>query len=175
MKKPEGVLSNVLVQVKYLFVPADFVVVDYEEDQEMPILLGRPFLDTADASLKMRRRIVKMKIGGEKIMFNADEVTKFPRDNLIEQVSMIDSIEDEREEVMEAMSNLMQQEIDNFYEHLSLLTEPMTVEESQSFESLHLSDYLKVDMVSKGSPGSSKVSPPSLELKQLPSHLSTLF
>ena len=144
--------------MRHLFVPADFIVVDYEEDKEMPILLGRPFLDTADASLKMRRRVVKMKIGGEKLLFNADEITKFSRDSLLEQVSMMDSVEEESLEVMEAMSSLEEDELETFFKQLETFTEPMSLEESQTFEALEQESYSNISLVSEGSEGSSKVS-----------------
>ena len=47
---PEGVLEDVLVQVNGLIFPADFFVLDMEDDKSSnssDILLGRPFLSTA--------------------------------------------------------------------------------------------------------------------------------
>ena len=42
---PKGVVEDVLVQVNDLVFPADFYVLDMEnDDQTTPILLGRPFL-----------------------------------------------------------------------------------------------------------------------------------
>jgi len=43
---PYGVLEDVLVKVNDLLFPADFVILDMEEDDETPLLLGRPFLAT---------------------------------------------------------------------------------------------------------------------------------
>ncbi|XP_062113329.1 uncharacterized protein LOC133824457 [Humulus lupulus] len=43
---PEGKIEDVLVQVyKFIFL-ADFIILDYEEDRDVPIILGRPFLAT---------------------------------------------------------------------------------------------------------------------------------
>ena len=36
-----------LVKVKKFYIPADFVVLDIEEEEEVPIILGQPFLATA--------------------------------------------------------------------------------------------------------------------------------
>ncbi|MBA0607130.1 hypothetical protein Godav_019475 [Gossypium davidsonii] len=38
------VLENVLVKVRNFIIPVEFVILDFEEDHEIPILLGRPFL-----------------------------------------------------------------------------------------------------------------------------------
>jgi len=43
---PYGVLEDVLVKVNDLSFPDDFVIIDMEEDDETPLLLGRPFLAT---------------------------------------------------------------------------------------------------------------------------------
>lgn len=42
--KPKGKIEDVLVKVDKLLFPVDFVVLDYEADQEVPIILGRHFL-----------------------------------------------------------------------------------------------------------------------------------
>ena len=41
---PRGVLENVLVKVGKLIFLSDFIVLDVEKDQDIPILLGQPFL-----------------------------------------------------------------------------------------------------------------------------------
>ncbi|CAM8999933.1 unnamed protein product [Rhodiola kirilowii] len=46
---PKGVLKDVPVRVGNFYIPGDFVVLEMEEDNEIPILLGRPFLYTAGA------------------------------------------------------------------------------------------------------------------------------
>ena len=44
MAQPEGVLEDVLVKVgKFIFL-VDFVIMKMEEDTQVPLLLGRPFL-----------------------------------------------------------------------------------------------------------------------------------
>ncbi|PPD96924.1 hypothetical protein GOBAR_DD06058 [Gossypium barbadense] len=37
---PIGVLEDVLVRVRQFILPVDFIVLDFEEDLEIPILLG---------------------------------------------------------------------------------------------------------------------------------------
>ncbi|CAM8959645.1 unnamed protein product [Rhodiola kirilowii] len=46
---PKGVLEDVLVKVGKFYIPVDFFVLEMEEDQEIPIILGRPFLKTTSA------------------------------------------------------------------------------------------------------------------------------
>ena len=44
---PLGILENVPTKVGKFVIPADFIVLEMEEDLEIPILFGRPFLRTA--------------------------------------------------------------------------------------------------------------------------------
>ena len=46
MAQLEGVLEDVLIKVGKFIFPVDFVVMDMEEDTQVPLLLGRPFLAT---------------------------------------------------------------------------------------------------------------------------------
>ncbi|GJY78761.1 reverse transcriptase domain-containing protein [Tanacetum coccineum] len=54
---PVGIAEDVLVQVGKFTFPADFVVIDYDVDPCVPLIIGRPFLRTARASRRTRRRV----------------------------------------------------------------------------------------------------------------------
>ncbi|XP_070005585.1 uncharacterized protein [Nicotiana sylvestris] len=49
MKRPLGIIDDVLVRVDKFILSADFVILDCEVDYEVPIILGRPFLATGKA------------------------------------------------------------------------------------------------------------------------------
>nr|XP_016437000.1 PREDICTED: uncharacterized protein LOC107763087 [Nicotiana tabacum] len=46
---PEGVMEDVLLQIRKFIFPVDFIILDYEADEQVPIILGRPLLATGDA------------------------------------------------------------------------------------------------------------------------------
>ena len=46
---PRSIIENVLVKVGKFVLPEDFVILDMEEDDSVPIILGRPFLATGKA------------------------------------------------------------------------------------------------------------------------------
>ena len=50
----KGILENVLVKVDKFIFPVDFVVLDMEEDREVLIILGIPFLATRQALIDVR-------------------------------------------------------------------------------------------------------------------------
>ena len=53
VKRPIGILHDVLVKVESFIFLADFVILDCEVDFEVPIILGRPFLATGRALVYM--------------------------------------------------------------------------------------------------------------------------
>jgi hypothetical protein len=40
-----------MVRIHDHYVPADFMVLDMEEEEDIPIILGRPFLNTTSATI----------------------------------------------------------------------------------------------------------------------------
>ncbi|GJW40572.1 reverse transcriptase domain-containing protein [Tanacetum coccineum] len=51
---PVGIAKNMLVEVGKFTFPADFVILEMEEDSKVPLILGRPFLHTADAVIRVK-------------------------------------------------------------------------------------------------------------------------
>ncbi|XP_016443139.1 uncharacterized protein LOC107768520 [Nicotiana tabacum] len=51
---PEGLIEDVLLQIGKFIYPADFIILDYVADELVPIILGRPLLETGDAIIKVR-------------------------------------------------------------------------------------------------------------------------
>ena len=55
-------IEDVLVKVdKFIFL-ADFIVLDMEEDKEIPIILGRPFLAAGRAMIDVQRGELKLRV-----------------------------------------------------------------------------------------------------------------
>ena len=55
LAQPEGILENVFIKVRKFIFPVDFVVIDIEEDKQVPLLLGRPFLATRAALIDVKK------------------------------------------------------------------------------------------------------------------------
>jgi hypothetical protein len=58
MKVPQGIIEDVLIKVDKIYFPVDFIVLDTKPVQnvriQIPMILGQPFLATADALIKYR-------------------------------------------------------------------------------------------------------------------------
>ena len=73
MAQPEGVLEDVLVKVGKFIFPVDFVVMKMEEDNQVPLLLGRPFLATGAALIDVQKGELTLRVGNEAMHFNLDK------------------------------------------------------------------------------------------------------
>ncbi|XP_016178313.1 uncharacterized protein LOC107620698 [Arachis ipaensis] len=77
---PRGVIENLLVKVDKFIFPADFVILDSDEDEGDSIILGRPFLATARAIIDVERRELTLRMHDESITLNV-----FPETQLIDE------------------------------------------------------------------------------------------
>ncbi|XP_019228434.1 PREDICTED: uncharacterized protein LOC109209582 [Nicotiana attenuata] len=59
IKRPVGIVDDVLVKVGKFLLPVDFVILDCAVDKEIPIILGRPFLSTGRALMDSERNEIK--------------------------------------------------------------------------------------------------------------------
>ena len=60
-----GTIEDVLVKVEDLVFPTDFMILDIEEDEEHPIILGRPFLATSRTLINVELVELTIKSGEE--------------------------------------------------------------------------------------------------------------
>ncbi|XP_073051355.1 uncharacterized protein [Primulina eburnea] len=63
---PRGIVEDVLVKVEKFIFPADFVILDMEEDQETPLIFGRPFLATGKALIDVHKGELTLRVGSMK-------------------------------------------------------------------------------------------------------------
>ncbi|XP_076927092.1 uncharacterized protein LOC143590522 [Bidens hawaiensis] len=63
VKYPRGIIENLLVKVDKFVFPVDFVVLDMEADEKVPIILGRPFLRTAKTLIDVYDRKITLRVG----------------------------------------------------------------------------------------------------------------
>ncbi|XP_049369931.1 uncharacterized protein LOC125834820 [Solanum verrucosum] len=70
VKRPLGIICDVLVKVDTFIFPADFVILDCEVNFEVPIILGRPFLATGRALVDVERGELKFRLNTDKVRFN---------------------------------------------------------------------------------------------------------
>ena len=65
-----------LIKVGKFIFPVDFVVIDIEEDKQVSLLLGRPFLATRAALINVKKGELTLRVGDEAVYFNLSHSLK---------------------------------------------------------------------------------------------------
>ncbi|KAH9686664.1 hypothetical protein KPL70_014445 [Citrus sinensis] len=100
-KIPRGIVEDVLIQVDKFYFPVDFIVIDTQPIQDsrrhIPIILGRPFLATADAHIQCRTGNMQLSFGNITMELNIFNIAKQPynADNGIVDVDLIEALVDD--------------------------------------------------------------------------------
>ena len=79
---PWGVIKDVLVKVDKFIFPADFVVLDIEENLEVPLILERPFLATGGALIDVKSGGLTLRVNREEMIFSIYCTTNLMRKSL---------------------------------------------------------------------------------------------
>ncbi|RDX82545.1 hypothetical protein CR513_36633, partial [Mucuna pruriens] len=94
-----GVLEDVLVQVNELIFPADFYVLDMEDEpfeKGSTLILGRSFLMTARTKINVHAVTLSMEFGDHLVQFNIFEAMKHPtKDHSLFGIYLIDELVEE--------------------------------------------------------------------------------
>ncbi|XP_016168688.1 uncharacterized protein LOC107611252 [Arachis ipaensis] len=70
LKIPNGVVENLLVKVRKFIFPADFVILDMDEEGNNSIILGRPFLGTARAIIDVEKGEMVLRVHEGQMVIN---------------------------------------------------------------------------------------------------------
>ncbi|GKA04221.1 putative reverse transcriptase domain-containing protein [Tanacetum coccineum] len=82
VKRPKGIVENVLVGIDKFTFPVDFIILDIPEDFKTPLILGRPFLSTAHAIINVFKAKITLSVRNDKIFFKSNK----PTSNIIKSV-----------------------------------------------------------------------------------------
>nr|GFB81038.1 reverse transcriptase domain-containing protein [Tanacetum cinerariifolium] len=63
--RPKGVPEDVFVKVEMFHFPTDFVVVDFEADPQVPLIVGRSFLRTGRALIDVYEEEITLRVNDE--------------------------------------------------------------------------------------------------------------
>jgi hypothetical protein len=105
IKRPRGILENLLVKVDKFIMSIDFVVLDMEESpmpSSLPIILGRSFISTVDTNICVKKGIISMEVNGEKVEFKVFDAMKLPQDN--HECFNIDVVQSTAKEILQVHS-----------------------------------------------------------------------
>nr|GEX94016.1 reverse transcriptase domain-containing protein [Tanacetum cinerariifolium] len=99
---PAGIVRDVFVPVGRFTFMADFVIVDYESDPKMPLILGRPFLRTARALIDLYGEDMILRNGDERLTLNMrHDTSSYSNQPKKESINMINIYDDSCEDYLE--------------------------------------------------------------------------
>ena len=85
IRTPKGVVEDVLLQIDKFYYPVDFLILDTQSvvktESKIPLILGRPFLATANALINCRNGLMKLSFRNMTLEVNIFHVEKQPRDD----------------------------------------------------------------------------------------------
>nr|GEW15398.1 reverse transcriptase domain-containing protein [Tanacetum cinerariifolium] len=77
VSKPIGIAKDVSVKVGVFHFLADFVVVDFEPDPRVPLIIGRCFLKIGRALIDVHKGELTLRIGNETITYNLYQTSRY--------------------------------------------------------------------------------------------------
>ncbi|CAN6560295.1 unnamed protein product [Malus baccata var. baccata] len=187
-----------VVKVNHLIFPADFYVLEMDESDHtpsLPILLGRPFMKTAQTKIDVFNGNLSMEFDREVVNFNLSDSIKYPsEDHSCFSIDIIDSLaqgylehlnDDVLEKVITRGMELKTMDGDPMHTHdthesfhavasseefiklvAALESLPKHGGKSHNFDSIPISTNKLLPSI---------IQAPVLELKPLPSHLKYIF
>ncbi|GJX74387.1 reverse transcriptase domain-containing protein [Tanacetum coccineum] len=181
---PVGIVKNMLVEVGKFTFSAEFVILEMEEDSKVPLILGRPFLHTADAVIRVKQKQLNLGVGIERMIFNIHSAMKhsYLNDDTCFSIDVIDEILEEdldafldegskilhsiegtllKEEIFSEFDKFMAMTADESYDSESDTEEP-------PFEKITINTDYKIKT-------SLKELPTDIKLKPLPDNLEYVF
>ncbi|GJQ98058.1 reverse transcriptase domain-containing protein [Tanacetum coccineum] len=91
--QPIGIAKDVYVKVGRFQFLVDFVVVDFDADPRVPLILGRSFLKTGRALIDVYEGELTLRVGKEAVTFNLDQTSRYSSNYDDNSVNRIDVIE----------------------------------------------------------------------------------
>nr|GEX98499.1 hypothetical protein [Tanacetum cinerariifolium] len=96
------IARDVFVPVRKFIFPADFVIVDYESDPRVPLILGRPFLRTVCALIDVHGEEMILHDGDERLTLNMrHDTSSYSNQPKKESINMINIYDDSYEDYLE--------------------------------------------------------------------------
>ncbi|GKC21295.1 reverse transcriptase domain-containing protein, partial [Tanacetum coccineum] len=93
ISRPIGVAKDVFVKVGKFHFSANFVVVDFDADPRVPLILGRSFFKSGRALIDVCEGELTLRVGNKAVTFNLDQTSRYSSnydDNSVNQIDIID-------------------------------------------------------------------------------------
>ncbi|GJU48036.1 reverse transcriptase domain-containing protein [Tanacetum coccineum] len=173
-----------LIKVGKFTFPVDFKILEMDEDSKVSLILGRPFLHTADEVIRVKQKQLNLGVSTECMTFSIDSTMKhsYSNDDTCFSIDVIDeileedfdSLLDERSKILYSIEGtpLEDQIFAEFDEFMAMNIEENSESESEKEEI----PFKKITFDTDYKIKKSLDEPPTdLELKPFPNHLEYAF
>ncbi|KAK7401104.1 hypothetical protein VNO78_12418 [Psophocarpus tetragonolobus] len=172
VKYPHRIVEDLLVKVDKFMFPLDFVVMDMEEDSDVPLILGRPFMKTARVIIDVDDGNLKVRVQDDEVNLDVFEAMKHPSDK--KECFRIDVLD---EIYMEAQGSCSK--TDSLEKALVGYINKVDIDNDKQIQKclkeLDKSKEIPLDVPKEELKKEESSDLSKLELKQLPSHLKYVF
>ncbi|XP_070020306.1 uncharacterized protein [Nicotiana sylvestris] len=163
-KRPKGIIENVLVRIDKFVFPVDFIVHEMEENTEVPLILGRPFLATWRAITDVYQGQLILRVDKERVIFDMQKMMKFSGNessSFCYQIDLQDNLVDEFKN-----NQLITDSLERCLVRSGITSDenPTIREEAETLEKESENEKISQQEVQS-----------KIELKNLPSHLKYIF
>nr|GEX78236.1 reverse transcriptase domain-containing protein [Tanacetum cinerariifolium] len=119
---PTGIARDVFVSIGKFTFPVDFIILDYESDPRVPLILGRPFLRTACALIDVHGEEMILYDGDERLALNMRlDTSSYSNQPQKESINLINVFNDLNEDFLEDLFSTNHQSGNlTFYSHLEI-------------------------------------------------------
>ncbi|XP_074304826.1 uncharacterized protein LOC141639650 [Silene latifolia] len=174
VKFPIGVIEDVPLVVGKLVIPCDFFVMDMPEDYNVPIILGRPCLATGGAMIDVKSGKLSLQVGEDRVKFELHKSMEAP--SLGDTCCIVDILEnpmenhDPKASSMDPLETCLVSGYEVDDKDVETLAYVWMLDSAPIYEQAPKFEVLEV-----GKKEESSTSPPTVELKPLPSSLKYEF
>nr|GEW35845.1 DNA-directed DNA polymerase [Tanacetum cinerariifolium] len=179
ISRPVGVAEDVFDKVGTFYFLADFVVVDFDADPRVPLILRRSFLKTRRALIDVFERELTLRVGKEAITFHLDQTSRYSANYNDMTANRIDVIDMAFNGFLALKDDPTSPEVDQSYfdPKGDILLLEAFLNDAPSLPPPSQGNYLpQVRKELKICKAKSSIDePPEVELKDLPPHLEYAF
>nr|GEU62967.1 reverse transcriptase domain-containing protein [Tanacetum cinerariifolium] len=173
ISRPVGVAKDVFVKVGTFHFPTDFVVVYFDADPRVPLILRRFFLKTGSALIDVFKGELTLRVGKEAITFNFDQTSKYSANYNDMTANRMTSLTWLVKSIRRKFSSYVNTEGNILLLEAFLNDDPLLPPPNQENYMPEVRKELKIFKAKSNK--SSIDEPPEVELKDLPPHLEYAF
>lgn len=118
---PLGIVEDVLVKVGKFILPADFIILDMEEDERIPIIMGRPFLATGRALIDVQKGELKLRVDKEEVVFTVFSPIDIPicfRVEVVSEKNLVPSLKQKLKSAIQSVGRAVKKRSKNMSRRL---------------------------------------------------------